>query len=181
MNRRLPKDRTQRQSAPIAQLMPVLRIPRVDQHVQLLVAHQVQLERLVPVKLQIARSHHRPRFMDSVTLQHTIQVAVMSGGGSGLCALWRGSQSSTGQQVDPQHSRHAGGVKDGLVQLILDKLCRIDVDLSVLAWQCRARCGRRTLGAAKTTSRTSGAQFEQLTNTSNAGRSDGGTAQVLRR
>lgn len=86
----------------------MLRIPRVYENVQLLVAHQIQLEGFIPVELQITRSHNCTCLVDTVAFQHAVQVPDHR-----LLRLGRfghGPKSATGKQMDPQHAGHSDGV-----------------------------------------------------------------------
>ena len=54
--------------------VPELRIPRVDEEIEFPVHDQVQIERLVPVEIHVARADHRARFVGSVALEHAVKI-----------------------------------------------------------------------------------------------------------
>lgn len=75
VHRRLFEQTRQVHRSLVTEFMPVLRVPRVNEQIQLPVAHEVQLEGFVPVEHQVAGAHHRARFVHPVALQHAVQVS----------------------------------------------------------------------------------------------------------
>ncbi len=55
--------------------MPQLRIPRVNEEFDLEVVHEVEVETLVPVKVDAATSDDRPRLVNVIDRDDAVEVA----------------------------------------------------------------------------------------------------------
>jgi hypothetical protein len=69
-----PKEVAKAQGGAIAKPMPKLGIPRVDEEFHLHVVEQVQLEPLVPVKVETTTPHNCSRFVHMINLDHAVEI-----------------------------------------------------------------------------------------------------------
>ena len=81
--------------------MAELRVPRVDEEVQLSAREKVQLECLIPVEHEVAGADDRARLVHVVTLEHAVEVAEVR------LAAGR-TEAASGEELYLQQARETG-------------------------------------------------------------------------